>query len=75
MAVIKNVENTILTLKTQTGTMANGKPRYKAYSYSNVAVTAQDADMYFVASSLATLFQSAVAKIVRQDISILAESV
>lgn len=73
MAVSKIVENTILTLKTQTGTMANGKPRYKSYSYSNIAVSAADADIHFVASRLATLFQEDIAKITRQDISDLME--
>lgn len=75
MAVNKTVENTILSLKTQIGTMTNGKPRYKTYSYSNVSTSATDEDMYAVASGLATLYQSDIAKIVRQDISELSSSV
>lgn len=73
MAVTKTVENTILSLKSQVGTMANGKPRYKTNSYSNIATTATDADMHFVASRLATLFQADIAKITRQDICDLLE--
>lgn len=68
MALKKNVENTILSLKSQVGTTSNGKPRYKTYSYSNIANTATDVDMHFVASRLATLFQPDIAKITRQDI-------
>ena len=68
MPVTKTVDNTILSLKSQVGTMANGNPRYKTYSYTNVATDATDADMYFVASRLSTLFQDSIAKITRQDI-------
>lgn len=73
MDVIKNAENTILSLKSQVGTLSNGKPRYKAYSYSNVSTTAADTAMYAVAKSLASLFQVGIDKITRQDISILLE--
>ena len=31
MAVSRNVANSILSLKTQIGTMNNGKPRYERY--------------------------------------------
>lgn len=75
MAVSKVLENTILTLKAQIGTLANGKPRYKSYSYSNISLTAKDADVHFVASSMATLFQEPMAKIIRQDISSLMEEI
>ena len=75
MAVSKNVENTIVSLKTQVGTTSNGKPRYKSYSYSNIAVTATDADVHFVAKRLSTLFAADIAKISRQDISALFEEV
>lgn len=73
MPVTKNVENTILSLKSQVGTLSNGKPRYKAYSYSNVSTKATDAAMYAVAKSLASLFQVGIDKMIRQDISILLE--
>ena len=67
MAVIKSIENTILSLKTQIGTLSNGKPKYKSHSYSSIAVDAQDADLYDVATQLATLYQADIAKITRQD--------
>lgn len=69
MAVNKTVENTILSLKTQIGTMSNGKPRYKTYSYSNLDTAATDEALHFVASRLVTLFEPDIAKIVRQDIA------
>lgn len=73
MAVTKNLENSILSLKSQIGTLSNGNPRYKSYSYSNVATDATDEDMHFVATRLATLFQPDIAKITRQDIGVLFE--
>lgn len=69
MAVMKNVENSILSLKTQVGLLTNGKPKYKTYSYSSVAVDATDSDMYAVAVQLASLFEEDIAKIDRHDIS------
>lgn len=74
MAVSKTVENTILSLKTQIGTLSNGKPRYKTFSYTNIATGATDANMHFVALSLATLYQPIIAKTIRQDICVLLES-
>lgn len=74
MAVTRTIENCILSLKSQIGTLSSGKPRYKTYSYSNIAVNATDEDMQYVASRLATLFQSDIAKITRQDICNLFES-
>lgn len=73
MAVIKEIENSILSLKTQIGTMSNGKPRYKTYSYSNVDTAASDENMHFVGKSLATLYQPIPSKITRQDICNLLE--
>ena len=67
MAVKKISENTILSLKQQIGTMSNGKPRYKAYSYSSIDVTATDADIHAVGTQLATLFADPISKITRQD--------
>lgn len=75
MAVIKTVENSILSLKTQIGTLSNGKPKYKSYSYSNIAVDATDTDIYAVAQQLSSLFQADIAKITRQDLAILGEEV
>ena len=69
MAVIKTIENSILSLKTQIGTLSNGKPKYKSYSYGSIAVDAEDADMYDVATQLATLYQADIAKITRQDVA------
>lgn len=74
MAVTKTIENCILSLKSQIGTLSNGKPRYKTYSYSNIAVNATNEDMHYVATRLATLFQSDISKITRQDICNLLES-
>lgn len=73
MDIISSIENTILSLKVQIGTLANGKPRYKTYSYSNIDTAATDADLYFVAKSLATLFGVAINKTMRQDICNLLE--
>ena len=67
MAVQKVLENTILSLKQQVGTMSSGKPRYKSYSYSSIDVAASDADIHAVGSQLATLFASGIEKITRQD--------
>ena len=75
MSVISNRENTILSLKIQTGTMASGKPRYKSHSYSNIAVTATNEDLYAVAKALSGLYQSPIAKITRQDLAQLLEEV
>lgn len=75
MPATRTVENSILSLKSQIGVMTNGKPRYKTYSYTNVATSATDADMYFVASRLATLFEDDIAKINRQDICNLFEEI
>lgn len=75
MSVTKSVENTILSFKTQIGTMSNGKPRYKTYSYTNIDVAATDEKLHAVATSLSTLFEPEIAKIVRQDFSSLAQAV
>lgn len=69
MAVIKSVENSILSLKSQVGLLSNGNPKYKTYSFSSVAVDATDGDMYDVAIQLASLFEADIAKITRQDIA------
>ena len=69
MAISSTTENTILSLKVQTGTMANGKPKYKSHSYSNVAVTATNEDLYAVAQALSSLFNSPIGKITRQDLA------
>lgn len=73
--VVKTIDNSIMSLKVQIGTLSNGKPKYKSHSYSNVAVDATDADMYHVATQMATLFESEIVKITRQDIGILVLSV
>ena len=73
MAVQKVLENTILSLKQQIGTMSSGKPRYKTYSYSSIDVAAADADVYAVGSQLATLFAENIEKITRQDIGSLTD--
>ena len=67
MAVIKSIENSILSLKTQIGTLSNGKPKYKSYSYSNLDTAAEDGDLHYVAMQLSTLFAADIAKITRQD--------
>lgn len=67
MAVSKNIENVILSLKAQIGTFSSGKPKYKSYSYTNIAVDATYEDVHFVATRLASLFESDIAKITRQD--------
>ena len=69
MAISQTKENTILSLKVQTGTMASGKPKYKSYSYSNVATTATDESLYAVAQALSSLFKSPIGKITRQDLA------
>lgn len=73
MSVVKTIENSILSLKAQIGTLSNGKPKYKSYSYSNIAVDATDSDMHQVATQLATLYQPDIAKITRQDVADLVE--
>lgn len=75
MTVTKTVDNTILSLKTEIGTMSSGKPRYKTFSYSNLNNDVTDADLHFVATRLATLYQPDIAKITRQDISELLEEI
>lgn len=75
MTVTTTIENTILSLKTEIGTMSNGKPRYKTFSYSNLNNNATDADIHFVATRLATLYQPDIAKIIKQDISELLEEI
>lgn len=75
MSVNKIIENTILSFKTQIGTMSNGKPRYKTYSYSNIDVQSTDDNLYAVADALVALFEPDIAKIIRQDLSSLATDI
>lgn len=69
MAISQTKENTILSLKVQTGTMASGKPKYKSHSYSNVATATTDESLYAVAQALSGLFKSPIGKITRQDLA------
>lgn len=73
MPVIKTVKNTTLLLRSQTGTLSNGKPKYKSNTYSNIAVDAADSDVYAVAKELATLYEADIAEINRHDMSKLVE--
>lgn len=75
MRINANSENTILSLKVQTGTMSNGKPRYKSHSYSNIATSATNEDLYAVAQALGSLFKPSIGKITRQDLAQLLEEI
>ena len=67
MAVNKKMEKSVLCLKAQTGSTANGMPKYKAYSFANVATTATDEDVHAVGVALGGLFQTAISRVERHD--------
>ena len=72
MSVEKICEKSTLSLMVQVGTLASGMPKYKSYSYNNIAEAATDEAVNTVATELSKLFKPAIAKIVRNDAGTLA---
>ncbi len=71
MAVNKQTEKTVLCLKAQMGSAANGTPKYKSYNFNNVAMGALDADVHAVGVALSALFQNNISKVERHDNAVL----
>jgi hypothetical protein len=71
MAVQNTLVNTAMSIRFKAGIDALGNDIVKAKKYSNVKVTAADADVLLIATTLGTLMKDEVLEIVRSNDSLL----
>jgi hypothetical protein len=71
MAIQSTLVNTAMSIRFKAGIDALGNDIVKAKKYSNVKVTAADADVLLIATTLGTLMKDEVLEIVRSNDSLL----
>jgi hypothetical protein len=71
MAMQSTLVNTAMSIRFKAGIDALGNDIVKAKKYSNVKVTAADADVLLIATTLGTLMKDEVLEIVRSNDSLL----
>lgn len=67
MAIVKESEESRISIRVVNGTNAAGGNVYKTMSFSNVKPTAPDQDIYDVGFSLAGLQSKSLVEIIRAD--------
>jgi hypothetical protein len=66
MAVTSTAISDKLTIKVVDGTTSDGKPKIKNKSFSNIAVSATDDDVYAVAAAIAALQTKSLNSVLRE---------